>query len=189
MNKEAILEGFKCNNQDIITETYKKYRNEFIGFTYKKYNLQSEDSKEVYQEAFSIMYKNIVDGSLVKFTSDVKTYLFQIGRNIINNMFKRGSRYEDTFEINLTRQKDEMGDGNDYIKEERMKMIVKECIAELNQTCIQLLTYYYFRGYTYEELMETLDYKNVDSLKTQKYKCFKKLESVVKTRYKAENVF
>ena len=189
MNKETILEGFKSNNQDLIADTYKKYRNEFIGFAYKKYNLQTEESKEVYQEAFSIMYRNIVEGNLTRFTSDVKTYLFQIGRNIINNEFKRGNKYEDSYEIHLSTRKDEMSEGNDPGKEERMKLIVKECVAELNQTCIELLTYYYFRGYTYEELMETLDYKNVDSLKTQKYKCFKKLESVVKTKYKAEHLF
>lgn len=189
MDRSTIIEAFKSNNQGVIADTYKLYRNEFIGFAYKKYNLQAEDSKEVYQEAFAILCQNIMDGSLTMLTSDLKTYLFQIGRNIINNEFKRGKRYEDSFELSIMKQKDEMNEEDEQTREKRMKQIVKEAMAELNKQCIELLSYFYFRGYTYEELMETLDYKNVDSLKTQKYKCFKKLENIVKTKYKAENVF
>ena len=174
-------------NEKVISEVYREYRNQFLAFAYKKYNISTELAKEIYQESFLAFYKNVLNEKLIKLDVDFKTYLFQIGRNLINNEFRRKRRFDKSVEIPKMRiAEDEIKDENN---EEQIRNAIKESIKKLNESCIKLLTMFYFEKRKYEEMMQILDYKNIDSIKTQKYKCFKKLESIIKSKYSKKQFF
>ncbi|MBN2520031.1 MAG: sigma-70 family RNA polymerase sigma factor [Bacteroidales bacterium] len=187
MDNKLLIQEVRNRNEKVISELYQEYRNQFMAFAYKKYNISTELAKEIYQESFLAFYKNVLNKKLVNLDVDFKTYLFQIGRNLINNEFRREKRIDSSIEIpNLKVVND---DNSEEDNEETMKKAIKESIQELNESCIKLLTMFYFEKRKYEEMMDLLDYKNIDSLKTQKYKCFKKLESIIKSNYKKEQFF
>lgn len=188
MDNQFLIKEIKNGNKSVIEEVYSKNRNQFLAFAYKKYNVSTDLAKEIYQESFLAFYKNIVSGRLVKLDVDVKTYLFQIGRNLINNEYRRDKRHDKSVNIpGLSIVQDEKQ--VDEETHEDMIQAVNESINELSDSCKKLLMLFYFEKRKYEDIMEKLDYKNIDSIKTQKYKCFKKLESIIKSKYSKEQFF
>jgi hypothetical protein len=52
-----------------------------------------------------------------------------------------------------------------------------------------LLTYYYFDGLNMQVIAEKMNFANTDTVKTKKYKCKKRLDSLIKTRYSSFDFF
>lgn len=188
MDNKLLISEVKKGNQKVINDTYRQYRNQFIAFAYKKYNLSGELAKEIYEESFVAFYKNVINEKLVNLDVDLKTYLFQIGRNLINNEFRRTKRIDKTVEVPNLRVVDENVTESE-MNHDLVKKAIRESIEELNESCLKLLTMFYFERLKYEDIMEVTEYKTVDSIKTQKYKCFKKLEAIIKSKYKKEHFF
>ena len=58
-----------------------------------------------------------------------------------------------------------------------------ECIGKLGDTCKKVLMYYYYDGMSMQEIADKLGFANTNTAKTKKYKCKKKLDSLVKSLY------
>jgi DNA-directed RNA polymerase specialized sigma24 family protein len=66
-------------------------------------------------------------------------------------------------------------------------MIIHQCIARMDETCRKLLTYYYFDDMSMQDITKKLGFANTDTTKTRKYKCKKKLDSLIKAKYSASD--
>lgn len=186
-----LLKKFRNNDRPGIAEIYKAYRNEFISFARKKYNIDFENAKETYQQSFLILINNIRNGKLTELNASLKTYLFQIGRNQINNELKRNAKHTDIesgsgFHSNSL---DNFNFNTYNEKESKIKKAIIESFQKLSDTCRQLLSLFYFEKKKHKDIMVIMNYSNIDSVKTQKYKCFKQLETVVKSSYSINDFF
>jgi len=183
MNGPEILQKIKNNDQRVIADFYKSHRNEFIAYAMKKYRVSADICKEIYQEAFLAMYRNIITGKLIQLQSSLKTYLFQIGKNQIMNELKRSARSVDVdgaeFRDNSIQHKFDDSGENDLIKLKKINM----SLLKLSEKCRELLRLFYFEKKKHDEIMLIMNYTTIDSVKTQKYKCFKKLENLVKSDF------
>jgi DNA-directed RNA polymerase specialized sigma24 family protein len=74
----------------------------------------------------------------------------------------------------------------EHDRDERVK-IIRDCIAQLGDTCQKVLTYYYFDGMSMNDIAEQLNFSSTDTAKTKKYKCKKRLDQLVKSMYKASD--
>lgn len=185
MTDQTLLIEIKNNNRKVISDIYKTHRNPFLFFMINKYRIDMEAAKEVYQEAFLIFHDNVIHEKLVNLSSSIKTYLIQVGRNIVNNEFKRKNRFSDLSNTNVGEESDDYDKLYDQeMKLESKRKMMIEAFKDIGNKCIEILTLFYFQNMRYEEMMLVLNYSNIDSLKTQKYKCFKKLESVVQSKMK-----
>jgi RNA polymerase sigma factor (sigma-70 family) len=188
MDKKNILNEIKNGNQQVINELYKQYRNPFLSFAYSKFNLDIDLAKEIYQDAFVAFYQNVTSGRLTVLTADLKTYIFQIGKNLINNELRKDKKIDKSTELSKIKITEDNNNDDDENKYEQMQKAIKEAIKQLSDICYMLLTKYYFEKMKYEELMKTLNYKNIESIKTQKYKCLRKLEIIIKAKYNKEDL-
>jgi RNA polymerase sigma factor (sigma-70 family) len=189
MDNQLMLNEFRNNNKVVISEVYKKFRSPFLAFVIRKYSIDMETAKEIYQESFLIFHNNIINGKLTQLTANLKTYLFQIGRNILNNEFRRSNRLTEIADIkehNFSNGEEINFDSENST--ESRKRLIRDSLKELGKKCIEILMLFYFQNMKYEEMMPILNYSNIDSLKTQKYKCFKKLESEVKKRMEENKI-
>jgi hypothetical protein len=75
-----IIGELKNGNEKVLVFLYKEYRDEFIQFAHKNYGLSREELKDVFQETIIAFHQNVISGRLQNLTSDVKTYLFAIGK-------------------------------------------------------------------------------------------------------------
>lgn len=181
-----VLERLRNNPNEILTELYKNYRKEFLSWSFKTFGASEVDALDCFQDAMIVFYRNVIDGKISELVSSEKTYLFSIGKNLLLRKFKKARR-----EIHLDNQNDgiqgiadiefsELFQGNTL--ENRIADIVKT----MQDPCKSILRYFYFRGFTMEEIAEEMSYKNAQTVKAQKVRCIKVIQNLVNRKMRIE---
>jgi RNA polymerase sigma factor (sigma-70 family) len=136
-------------------------------------NGTEEEAKDIYQEAVVVFWQKANSGNLV-LTSKMSTYIYSICLNLWRKELDRKKRYSN--------EEKDTKEYQDQDKNERVK-IIQECIGKLDETCRNVLTYYYFDGMSMKDIAEKIGFANTDTAKTKKYKCKKKLDELIKSIY------
>jgi len=178
MKDSEILERIRRGDERMLDHLYKKYYRMMTKIVLSN-NGTEDEAKDVYQESLLAFWQKAVSGKLV-LTSKISTYLYSICLNQWRKELDRKSRLSG-----------EEVDGEDYQAhdaKERLK-IVMDCIEELGDVCKKVLTYYYFDGLGMQEIAKKMSFANTDTAKTKKYKCKKKLDSLIKSKYTTQDFF
>ncbi len=178
MKDSDILERISRGDEKVLDHLYKKYYRMMTKVVLSNSGTE-EEAKDVYQEALLAFWQKASSGKLV-LTSKISTYLYSICLNQWRKELDRKSR--------LSSEEVDGEEIQGHDAEERLR-IVKECIDELGDVCKGVLTYYYFDGLGMQDIAEKMNFANTDTAKTKKYKCKKKLDSLIKSKYTAEDFF
>jgi len=176
MSDKEVLARIYKGDEKALDYLYKKYYRMMVNLVMKNSGSEQE-AKDIYQDALVVFWQKVSSGNLV-LTSKISTYIYSVCLNLWRKELDRKSRL-----VN------EEKDGTEYIeddKAERIK-IVQDCVEELGDGCKKILQYYYFDGMSMSEIAEKLGYANTDTAKTKKYKCKKKLDLLIKSKYKASD--
>lgn len=174
MDKDSeLLEPIRRNDKAAIEKFYMLYREEFIRWLKRQYRSNYETSVEIYQQAFVICYENILDGTLNVLTSSLKTYLFAVGRNKMNEMLRSKSRNLAVMPGYLP---DPEPDDNPYESPDIRQ--VSRNLQQLGNPCRDLLTAFYYHHKSLIDIALEMDYKNADTAKNMKYKCLERLRKL-----------
>ncbi len=178
MKDSEILERIGRGDERILDHLYQKYYRMMVKMV--KENSGTEDeAKDIYQEAILAFWQKAASRKLV-LTSKISTYLYSICQNLWRKELEKKKRHSH-----------EEVDGESFQKfeeEERLR-IVKECMGELGDVCQKILTYYYFDGLSMTDISKKLNFSSTDTAKTKKYKCKKKLDSLIKKKYTTSDFF
>lgn len=147
-----------------------RYRIEFIQWLCGRLGCDQELAKDIYQQSILIFYENIQSGRLTLLTSQVKTYLFSIGRNKYYEAVREQKKSDDF----------KPEDIDDESLPEELLQKVETNLERLGEPCRSLLVEYYYHKRSMEQLVVMFDYKNADSAKNQKYKCLERLRKLMK---------
>lgn len=178
MKDSEILDRISRGDERVLDYLYKKYYRMMTKIVLSNSGTE-EEAKDVYQEALLAFWQKAAKGQLV-LTSKISTYLYSICLNQWRKELDRKSRLSS-----------DVVDGEEYQQheaKERLK-IVMECIDDLGDVCKKVLTLYYFDGLNMQEVAKKMNFANTDTAKTKKYKCKKKLDTLIKTRYSTEDFF
>lgn len=178
MKDREVLERIGKGDERALDYLYKKYYRMMTNIVLKN-NGTEEEAKDVYQEALVVFWQKAVSGNLV-LTSKISTYLYSICLNQWRKELDRKSR--------LSREEVDSEEFQPHEEEERYK-VVMQCINDLGDTCRKILTYYYFDGMSMTDIAEKMNFANTDTAKTKKYKCKKKLDSLIKERFSTNDFF
>ncbi|GAB4244158.1 MAG: hypothetical protein Tsb0034_22240 [Ekhidna sp.] len=178
MKDSEILERISRGDERVLDHLYKKHYRMMTRIVLSN-NGTEDEAKDVYQEALLAFWQKAARGELV-LTSKISTYLYSICLNQWRKELDRKSRLSSEEVDDVEYQQHEA--------KERLK-IVKECIDGLGDVCKKVLTYYYFDGLNMQDIAKKMKFANTDTAKTKKYKCKKKLDSLIKTRYTTEDFF
>jgi len=178
MKDQEILDKIKKGDERALDFLYQKHYKMMTNLVLKN-NGTEEEAKDVYQEALLAFWKKAASGSLV-LTSKISTYLYSICMNQWRKELDRKSR--------LSREEVDGVEYQTHEDNEKLK-IVMSCNGELGDVCKKILTYYYFEGLSMNDIAENLNFANTDTAKTKKYKCKKKLDSLIKSKYTATDFF
>lgn len=181
----SLIHNIKQGNQQPLVDAYKLYRNEFIHFAFTNYGCDSENAKDIFQDVLIAFYDNIKTGKLIELTSDVKTYLFAIGKFKIINFQKREQRSVTFSDFNLSMVKEPIENTMaDKEEQEFIKTTINRFLNEQCEDCKKVLEMYYFEELDMKTIAKKMGYKNADVAKKKKYECFKKLAEMVKKNLK-----
>ncbi|MDH7448366.1 RNA polymerase sigma factor [Aquimarina sp. 2201CG14-23] len=177
--KEELLTLKKGHNQ-ALEKIYNEYRSAFLQFA-KKYDLDHDALVDVYQDAFIALREHAINGKLDDIKSSVKTYLFSIGKYMIYDHLRKQKKtisYENSIDYKET------SDTQDFFKEPQLtaeQQLLRQHFKNLGKRCQEMLTLFYYRGLTIDEITDNLGYENKNVVKSQKSRCLKSLKELIKT--------
>lgn len=167
---------FNTDENQALKEIYRLYRKDCISYAKRKFGLSHEDAIDVFQYSVLILYNNTVSGKLDHLTTDVKAYLYGILR-LKALEAKRASHktiYPEDLHATLAAIPDVPME-----EEASLVTILKALLPKLGEACRQLLDMYYYKELSISEIARLAEYSSPDSVKTQKYKCMKRLHSMI----------
>ena len=173
---EITLEDLRKGSDTILRKVYEENRDKFLNYA-KRYNLSVDENIDIYQDAYIIFYENVLSGKIESFTSSISTYLFSIGKYLIFDRMRKnkktvGSNYD------LSRVSDDMPEG--AVEMERADLTTEQILLQkhfttLGAKCQELLTLFYYRGFTIQEIMAHENYNSENVVKAAKSRCMKSL--------------
>lgn len=179
MIDKALIEALKQKDAEALKAFYLENKIAFIGFA-KKYPLDQSIIVDIYQDAIIALRENAINGKLDHLESEVKTYLFSIGKYMIYKTLKQKKKmrlveneidFEDLNNIDLST------DLVEELTEEQIQL--QKAFKHLGQKCKDVLTLFYYRGFDLDEITEKLNYTNKDVVKSQKSRCLKSLKTMI----------
>ncbi len=172
------IELIRSGDDAYITTIYREYRQPFVQWIKGEFSCTEEDAIEFFQTAVVILYDNVVTGKLQDLNSNVKTYLFAIGRNKAHEWLRYRKKLNSTSDdlvINYLHEDAPDIDEADYARSLRA---IDSGMNALGEPCRTLLQMFYYLKSSMREICERLQYKNEDTAKNQKYKCMKRLQAI-----------
>jgi RNA polymerase sigma factor (sigma-70 family) len=172
MKDSEIFEQIKAGDEKALGLLYKKYYRMMTNLVLSN-NGTEQEAKDIYQEALVVFWQKTISGKLV-LTSKISTYIYSICQNLWRKELDRKKR--------LSHEEKDSVEYQTFETEERSR-IIRECLGQLDETCKNVLMYYYFDGLSMQDIADKLGFANTDTTKTKKYKCKKKLDDLVKAQY------
>lgn len=174
MKDSEILARISKGDESALDYLYKKYYKMMTRIVLTN-NGTEDEAKDIYQDALIVFWQKAAKGQLI-LTSKISTYIYSICLNLWRKELERKSKFGTSEKEDETFQ--------DHESNEKVK-IIHDCISQLGDTCKKLLTYYYFDGLSMVDIAEKLNFANQDTAKTKKYKCKKRLDQLIKSKYSA----
>ena len=176
MNDKVIVEDIRKGSRKQLAFVYRTYRSEFIAWLTSNYQCSRDEARDIYQVSILTLQENIVNDKLKQLSSNLKTYLFAIGKHKFQEYRReenRISRHADAENLEL----EEISSMEALDKEHKLQLM-ETSLDELGDPCRTLLELYYFHGMTMDEIADRLGYKNRDTTKNLKCKCIVRLRKI-----------
>lgn len=188
---DSDIQSLREGNQEFLLRVYAEYRNEFIKWAEVRYGCDADDAKDIFQDAVIAFYRNVADGRLTHMNSDIKTYLFAIGKNLLLNFKRKHHRISDNFNLSdinggTTNPIDDM---ENIEEEEQRKELISKALEHLPEKCREILKLYYFENKDFESIAKKLNYKSGKVIRKTKSECMKKMAVVMRELRKNMSVF
>jgi RNA polymerase sigma factor (sigma-70 family) len=172
MKDEEVLDRIHRGDEKALDYLYRKHYRMMIRIVLNNSGTE-EEAKDIFQDALIVFWQKATSGNLV-LTSKISTYLYSICQNLWRKELERKSRLVHEAKDSPIAPVEDL---------EERSHIIRQCIAELGDTCRKVLTYYYFDGLSMDVIAERMGFASTDTAKTKKYKCKKRLDSLVKAKY------
>lgn len=165
MGNEQIIQQLRAGNQkEAVAELYKSFPS--VRHFIRTHGGNDDEAKDIFQESMIVFYKNAMKPEFT-LTASVNTYLFTVSKYLWKDELKKKNRM---VPIKFDREDEKYAP---VFTEEKYRWLDK-IINSLGEKCMEILQLFYYKKQSMEEIASGLGYKNVDTAKTQKYKCIER---------------
>jgi RNA polymerase sigma factor (sigma-70 family) len=172
--EDEFIEAIRNNNEFIMNKLYKTYYPMIEHFVVTNGGL-AEEAKDIYQEAFIILYENLQEPDF-QLTCKIKTYIYSVCRRLWLKRFSYKTKYQgdltDSEEF-LPLEEDENIEEHDLLFG-----IMEDSLNKLGEPCRTILEDYYINDFNMVQIAAKMGYTNADNAKNQKYKCLMRLKKI-----------
>lgn len=176
VNDQSILNRIQSGDESALDYLYKKNYRAMIGLVLRN-NGTEQEARDIFQDALIVFWQKAVSPDF-ELTSKISTYLYSVCQNLWRKELERKKKFEDS---------DHEDSEENNLEQQEMIQIVHDCIDLLGDSCKEVLTLYYFDGLSMDKIAEKMGLANSDTAKTKRYKCKKKLDSLIRSRYTASD--
>ena len=179
MKDSEIISGFLANDEHVISDFYKRFKFQFCTFFRTKFLKDEDYVNDLYQDACTVFWNNIQTGKLTteSLTSSLSTYLISVGKYSL--MAKDRKYREITCDEEIRKLNFVEDDAEELKKRIEREDFVERMVDDMKPPCSDILKAYYWDKLSGSEIAEKHNFSNADSVKTQKYKCIKKLKPLL----------
>lgn len=145
----------------------------------KKNGGSSSDAQDVFQEGLILLYKKLFKPNF-EFTSKAETFLFGICKNLwfgelkMRNANHKGEWVDDLLLVEEVKN---------HLEEEKKYAVIDTVLQALGKSCLQILELFYYKGKSMLEIADLMAYNNVNTVKTQKYKCLERAKKMAQIEF------
>ena len=184
--EESLLADIRQGKRRVLHQQYQLHRRAFVDWAKRRYQCREEDLVDVYQEAFIVFYQNVVEGKIDQMKCSIRTYIFSVAKNLLFKQFRANQKVKttDTDELFYLADQD-LNVEEVWVINDRQANL-KRAVAQLGEVCEQLLTLFYYHGLDQESIMHRMEYKNRQTVKSQKVRCMRQLEKLAKSRFEGK---
>lgn len=176
--QEEIIRAIKQNDDPVLKHLYQSNYAKVEQYVLKNRGSEQQ-AKDIYQEAFIVMWKNIqVDKFVPKGETAIQGYLYTIARNkwmdyVRSAYFKKtvSAQEEKALDQSLYQAELESPEENPFMN------TVLGAFSELGADCKQLLNYFYFDKKSLKEIASILNI-GAASVRNKKYRCMQSLRAL-----------
>ena len=169
-NDKELVEALKKGEESAYHQLYKDHFN-MVKYFITNNSGRAEDVSDVFQETLTVLFEKARDQKLM-LTSAMKTLVYSIARNIWLNRLRDQKKSPKITDLETFVQ---IEDDDDKAEKEIQFDVLEKCIEALGAPCKSLLTQFYYFKNSLVELAEEFNYENTNTVKSQKYKCMKRL--------------
>ncbi len=177
ISEEEIIRLLGSGNERDIHKGYKLLAKHYAqGLSYYIMKQLPDGSikevEDIRLESLTAFVMNVQKGKFRQEAS-IKTFLFRVAKNLCIQEFKNAKKIDlDTLMMQL------LSENKDSQNSLDAKKILEQTMLKLTVKCQQLITAFYWRGWTHEEIGEELG-KNSKAVKQQLYRCKEKLRELM----------
>ncbi|SDR92392.1 RNA polymerase sigma factor, sigma-70 family [Polaribacter sp. KT25b] len=181
MREQQTLLLLKQADKNALKMVYTENRTPFINFA-RTLGISDDDILDVYQDAIIVLQEKALKGEIDHLKCTIKTYLFGIGKYMLYEKTRKNNKKIKDFSL----EKEDYNYkeiSNKFLDDEpnQFQLLLQKAFTTLGKKCKEVLTLFYYRGYTIDEITDALNYDNKNVVKSQKSRCLKQLKEKIKT--------
>ena len=182
---------------EVVNDWYDRLREPFINYIASRFsNLDTGDIEDIYNDTFMSVFDNLKQGTVAPDTN-WKSYIFRIGYNQVLTHTKAQAKMlhptdqddGDEDDNGSVRQWEKIASLNDMLDEfqldpadkEKMVTAMNSIMMAMPEPCRTILPDFYYNGMSLDEIKDEIGYSTTDAVKTQRYKCFQRLQKAVRS--------
>jgi len=175
---ENIIIKIKSGDLVELDKIYLDIKPKFIAFAKRQFpSVSIEEIEDIYQDTIIVFYQNIKRGILTEINSSLSAYIIQIGKIKL---------IQHTDQLNKLRDKksafaDAMLTEGEY--DSKIDKAVKFIFSKMSDSCKQILNLFYYEKKSMDEIALILNYKNADTVKSNKSRCISNFNTNVNKMY------
>ncbi len=184
LNTDLIVEQLRKGNQQAIRNLYQLSFPECASFIKKNSGTHS-DAEDFFQEALVVLYRKVSDSNF-RLTSNIKTFLYGITRNLWLNELRKRSKSGLKLVMDEHSDKEYILTEEDQVEakqeEEQKHQLIAKAIQTMQGNCKDVLVNFYFKKMSLREIAAAMGFTE-QYAKKRRYKCMKSLKLKVRTEY------
>ena len=166
-------------NDRLLHELYGQHRTAFFRWAQHRYPaLDTAALADVFQDAMLILYENMLNGKFRQ-ESGLRTYLFAIGKNLLNRSLEKNRRLPATdLPDGLSNQLPDESALFFEVESNDRQQNIADLLDSMGEPCKTLLHLFYFYSQSLKNIAQRMDYSSTDVVKTQKGRCLRRLKGL-----------
>jgi len=174
-----IVDQIKKNGNDInncLKELYKALV-PMVNKIRRKYGIRDAEARDVVQDVIVDLCEDIIQDKYTE-TGNMLGYLYTLAENKMINMYKKNLHKEKYIDKNPKTDPEHPNIEKELDADYRKKM-VQFFMSKLDTRCNEIVSDFYFRYMSSDDIAEKYQFKNEDVAKNIKSRCFKKLQDII----------
>lgn len=176
MDDQRIIEEIlKGNNEGPLDTLYTYFPS--IQHMVVTHGGDQEEAYDLFQDALMIFIEKVRTETF-ELTSSIKTYLYSICKYRLYDKNRKHKRLNYTENVPDVAHDDTADDLNLLTEIERKFEVLDQVLANLGEKCVEILKRFYHYRESMDHIATSLGYANVNTVKTQKYKCLERAKKM-----------